>query len=300
MNSKRTPWHWFAALRPFSFPAALLPLLIATAAAAPARQWKLPLLAAEALAVVLMLGFGNLLNDYFDFRHGADTRFNEDEGRPGRYLVTGFFQASEYLLFALTLLALLVPLSAYLVWSGGPLVAALTAFGVAGAYAYTGDPFQLKSRGLGEIWIFLVFGPGIAVVASSLQTRQIAPAAIYVSVPAGMLVSAILASNNLRDIEEDSAGGMRTAAVRLGTLTYRWIAVGLFLLPPLLVLIMTIARILTPWSLLCWLSLPLAISPVRDAIHLIRRPNADVLTAKYQTAFSTLLFTGLLIPEFGP
>jgi 1,4-dihydroxy-2-naphthoate octaprenyltransferase len=295
MGERRTPRQWFAALRPFSFPASLLPLFVFTAASAPVRDWRWGVLAAEAAAVLLLHGIGNLLNDYFDFRQGADTRNVEDDGRPGRFLLSGLFRPADYLRFTAVLLALLIPVAAFLMWRGGWQAAAIAGFGLFGGYAYTGTPFRLKSRGWGEVCIFAVFGPAVAAGASWMQVGRFDPSALRLSVPVGMLVTAILASNNLRDVEEDSRAGLRTAAGRFGPLGYRWIVVGLLFLPPVILLALTGFRLASPWVLLACLSIPASIGPARDALRLIRRPDADVRTAKYQTAFCALLFLGLLI-----
>jgi 1,4-dihydroxy-2-naphthoate octaprenyltransferase len=295
MSEKRTPREWFAALRPFSFPASLLPLLVATAAALPVREWRWGILAVEAAGVLLLHGIGNLLNDYFDFRLGADTRERDDSGRPGRFLVTGRFRPEDYRNFVLVLLLLLLPAAAFLVMHGGWPVAVIAGIGLLGGYAYTGTPFRLKSRGWGEVCIFAVFGPAIAAGASWMQAGRIDRTALLLSVPVGMLVTAILASNNLRDIEEDAQAGLRTAVFQFGRRSYRWLVVGLLVLPPVILLGMALKRAVSPWVLLAWLALPAALGPARDALRFIRRPDADVRTAKYQTAFCALLLVGLMI-----
>ena len=75
------------ALRAFSLPVSVLPVLVATAAVREPGQWDWPILIASMLAVALLHCAGNLFNDYFDFRSGVDHKTEGDEGRPGRFLV---------------------------------------------------------------------------------------------------------------------------------------------------------------------------------------------------------------------
>jgi len=294
MRKTRTPLTWIAALRPFSFPASVLPLLIGTAASASIREWRWGILAIEMAVVVLLHSIGNLLNDYFDYRQGADSRSSDDAGRPGRFLLTGEFRPDEYFRFAGLLLLLLIPGALHLGARGGWPALVIAGIGLLGGYAYTGPPFRLKSRGLGEICIFVVFGPAIAAGASWMQTGRLTPNAMYCSAPVGMLVAAILAANNLRDFEEDSAGNVRTLAQVLGRRLYLWVLLGLLFVPPLFLIGFVLRGAKSAWVLLAWLALPAAAGPARDAISETRRPDADIRAAKYQAAFSALMLAGLI------
>ena len=94
---------WFDATRPFAFPASVLGVLVGTAAAARISQWRWGVLAAELAAVMLMHAIGNLLNDYYDYRSGVDARTEDDEGRPGRFLVKGILLPKDVLRLVLIL-----------------------------------------------------------------------------------------------------------------------------------------------------------------------------------------------------
>ena len=85
------------ALRAFSLPVSVLPVLVATAAVRPPAQWDWPILFASMLGVALLHCAGNLLNDYFDFRSGVDRKVEGDEGRPGRLLVRGQLRPKDIL-----------------------------------------------------------------------------------------------------------------------------------------------------------------------------------------------------------
>ena len=143
---------WFDVTRPFAFPASVLAL--------------------ELVAVVLMHAIGNLLNDYYDYRSGADARTEDDEGRPGRFLVKGVLLPKQVLRLVLILCLPLAPIGAYLIWLGGWPVAAIAAVGLFGAYSYTGPPFALKYRRLGELCIFIVYGPAVVIGAGYMRSSS--------------------------------------------------------------------------------------------------------------------------------
>ena len=119
-----------------------------------------------------MHAIGNLLNDYYDYRSGVDARTEDDEGRPGRFLVKGILLPKDVLRLVLILSIPLAPMGAFLIWRGGWPVAAIAAAGLFGGYAYTGPPFAFKYRGLGELCIFIVYGPAIVIGAGYMQAHD--------------------------------------------------------------------------------------------------------------------------------
>ena len=185
-------------------------MLVATAAVRPAGQWRWDVLIASALGVALLHAAGNLLNDYFDFRRGVDRRDQDDATRPGRLLVRGRLRPRDVLIEALVCLGLVAPVGVYLLARCGW---GLLGFGLAGAaagYAYTGPPFKLKYRALGEVLIFAVYGPLLVLGAAYAQTGAFEATAAYLSIPIGLATTAILAANNVRDAQEDRIDGVVT------------------------------------------------------------------------------------------
>jgi 1,4-dihydroxy-2-naphthoate octaprenyltransferase len=286
---------WLDATRPFSFPASLLSVLVGTAAAAPISRWRWGILAAELAAIVLMHAMSNLLNDYYDYRSGVDTRTEEDEGRPGRFLPRGILLPKEVLRLVLILVVALAPIGAFLAWRGGWPVAVFAAAGLFGGYAYTGPPFAFKYRRLGELCIFLVYGPAIVLGAGYMQAMAVTPKMLLYSIPLGMLITAIVSANNLRDIEEDERGKIRTLACVLGRRIYLLFYLALMLGPAAIILGMVLSGTAPVWLLLSLLALPVGLPPVRFALRNIRRPDADALTAKYMAAFGGLIFLALTL-----
>ncbi len=210
------------ALRAFSLPVSVLPVLVATAALRPLGQWDWPILIASMVAVGLLHCAGNLLNDYFDFLSGVDRKVEGDEGRPGRLLVRGELRAKDVLAEGIVCLLAVLPIGLYLLWHCGPGLLWFAAAAFVGLYCYTGPPLKLKYRALGEPLIFLVFGPVLMLGAGYAQTSKLEWMALLLSIPVGLATTAILAANNIRDQEEDHVGGIRTLAQVLGIRALRW------------------------------------------------------------------------------
>jgi 1,4-dihydroxy-2-naphthoate octaprenyltransferase len=286
---------WLRLARPFSFPASVAGVLVGTAAAVPISRWKWGILAANVALVLLFHAFGNLLNDYRDFRSGVDRRQEGDEGRPGRFLVRGEILPRQVLSFAVACLLLALPLAALMVARGGWPAGAIGLVGVLGAYSYTGWPLQLKYRGWGELCIFMVFGPAIVAGAVWMQVGRLDLGALFLSVPVGMVVTGILAAGNLRDLEEDKEAGIHTLARRIGRRAYLLLYFLLLFGAPAFLVALVAARVAPAWSLLGALAVPLAVPPAADAARGHRAPDADAITARYMTAFAALTCVGLIL-----
>ena len=208
--------RWIAlrlrAIRAFSLPVSVGPVLVATAAVRPVGQWHWGILVASVFGAALLHLAGNLLNDYFDFRSGVDRRVEGDQNRPGRLLVRGELQPRDIFREAMVCLLLAATAGLYLVWLRGPGLLWFALVGAAALYSYTGPPFKLKYRTLGEAVIFLTFGPFLMTGAAYAQTGRVELSALLLAVPVGLATTAILVANNLRDREEDRTASVRTLA----------------------------------------------------------------------------------------
>ena len=217
----------FRALRAFSLPVSVLPVLVAAAAALPVSQWRWGVLAASVAGAALLHLAGNLLNDYFDFRSGVDRKVAGDEGRPGRLLVRAELRPSDVLIEAGACLAALVPVLVWLVWQCGPGLLAFGAAALLAAWCYTGPPLRLKYHALGEPVIFLTFGPLLMAGAAYAQTGRLDGAVLLLAIPVGFATTAVLVGNNLRDEQEDRQAGIRTISHFAGARPARLLYVGL-------------------------------------------------------------------------
>ena len=177
----------------------------------------------------------------------------------------------------------------------------LLAIGIASILAgvlYTGGPRPYGYEGLGEVFVFLFFGV-VAVAGSYFAQRQeLTWVALVLAVPVGMLATAILVVNNVRDLETDRRAGKRTLAVRLGRARTRVLYAAMlalaFVTAPLPWLL---GGDLTAWLLLCWLAIPLAVPLVRTVRERTDGPalnGALAGTGRLQLVFCVLLSAGLL------
>lgn len=288
---------WVLAARPKTLPAAVGPILVGVALALADGVFALgPALAALLCALLLQIG-SNFANDYFDFFKGADT--TERMG-PTRVTAAGLLtpEAMRWGMVVVFGAAALVGL--YLIWVGGwPIfVAGLAA--ILAAIAYTGGPFPFGYYGLGDLFVFIFFGL-VAVCGTYYVQAQTLPAVVVLAaVPPGLLITAILVVNNLRDIETDRRANKRTLAVRLGRRGSQVEYVLLLLVAYLTPLWLWLGEGQTPWVLLPWLSLPLTI-PLLRAMFLAQGKALNTTlagTARLSLVFSVLLAVGLLVAAF--
>jgi 1,4-dihydroxy-2-naphthoate polyprenyltransferase len=186
----------------------------------------------------------------------------------------------------------------YLIYLAGPILLAIGAASILAGVLYTGGPRPYGYEGLGEVFVFAFFG--IVAVSGSyyVQAEQVTWEALVLAVPVGLLASAILVVNNIRDLESDRRAGKRTLAVRLGRerarTLYALMVYGAFVTAP------------APWvagALSAWLLLPLALLPVAVVLARTVRRHADgptlnmalARTGMLQLAFCVLLSAGLLL-----
>jgi 1,4-dihydroxy-2-naphthoate octaprenyltransferase len=285
---------WLLAVRPRTLPAAVAPVLVGSALAYrdTAFSW-LP--AAAALLVALLLQIGvNLANDYFDCVKGVDT--NQRLG-PLRVTQSGLLAPAT--VRAGTLLALglsLVP-GIYLVIVGGWPVAAAGIAALIAALAYSGGPFPLASNGLGDVFVFIFFGLVAVCGTYRVQAGTITFASVAMACIVGVLITAILVVNNLRDIESDRRAGKRTLAVVLdvtGTRAeYTVLLVAAYVGLP----VVWFTGILSFWVLMPALSLPVGIALIKRIWQDTTGPKLNGLlaaTASLALIFSLLLAVGLV------
>jgi 1,4-dihydroxy-2-naphthoate octaprenyltransferase len=280
---------WLLATRPRTLPACIGPVLVgnALAYAAGARAW-LTMVVTLFCALTLQVSV-NLANDYFDYIQGVD---NGDRLGPTRVTQSALLPPAVVRNGIAVTLALAIASGLYLVAIGGwPLfVAGLLA--VVTLLAYSGGPFPLASRGLGEVAVFLFFGPVAVAGTYYVQRGALEPIILLAGIAVGLPVTAILVVNNLRDIDTDARAGKRTLAVRLGVAGTRWEFAVLVLLPFLVVAVMQLGLAAAPGLL--WL--PLVALPA--AVTLIGRvcqtTGADLNPVLAHTAGFSLLFCGLL------
>ena len=204
---------WVMAARVRTLPAAVAPVLVGTSLALGAGHFQaLAFLAALLGAIFIQVGT-NLSNDYSDARRGADT---EDRLGPVRVTAGGLVPPSQVLLATYVSFGAAVLCGVYLVAVAGPELLAVGAASILAGVLYTGGPRPYGYEGLGEVFVFLFFGIVAVVGSYFVQIQELPWQAFVCAVPVGLLASAILVVNNVRDLETDRRAGKRTLAVRLG------------------------------------------------------------------------------------
>jgi len=289
------------ALRAFSLPASVGPVLVATAAAESASRWRWDVMVISALGAAMLHLAGNLLNDYFDFRSGVDSKADDDPSRPGRLLVRRELLPGDVLAEALACLLLGGLAAAYLVWQVGPALLWFALAGAGGLYAYTGPPFRLKYHAAGEPLIFVVFGPLLMTAAAWAQTGGFNMRAFALSIPVGLATTAILAGNSYRDRLEDSQAGIRT----LGQFAHGQVAraayVALVLASVVGIAAIGLSGLGPKMLVLAPAALVLLHKPLAAMYRGRRLPDIDVHTARFEGVLLLLVFAAYVLwPVVGP
>lgn len=206
------PLSWFSTLRIRTLPAAAAPVLVGAAVAHSVGGFDaLPALAALAGALLLQIGT-NLANDYYDHVNGADTEERAGPKRAsGDTIAPGAIKRAAFASFGLALVV-----GIYLVAHAGWPVLVIGIAGLVSGWAYTGGPFPLAYNGLGDLFAFIFFGPIAVAGTTFVQTGTWESQAIGWGAALGLMTTAILVVNNLRDRPTDGPVGKNTLAVRFG------------------------------------------------------------------------------------
>jgi 1,4-dihydroxy-2-naphthoate octaprenyltransferase len=278
---------WILGARPRTLPAAIAPVVVASALVGNDFNW---FRAALALKVAVWLQIGvNFANDYSDGVKGTD----EDRVGPIRLVGSGLATAKSVKAAAFISFGIASIAGAWLSFLTSPLLIVVGVLSIAAAWGYTGGNNPYGYRGLGELSVFLFFGVVATMGTYYAQTEEITLLSFIVSIPMGALSCAILAINNLRDRPKDELAGKLTVAVRIGDRKARLMYVALLALAH----IAAIATLI-PTTLLTLLALPVSLSISRQVLSGISGKDLiPVLgkTGKLQMIFAILLAVGLWI-----
>jgi 1,4-dihydroxy-2-naphthoate octaprenyltransferase len=288
------PQVWWLAARPKTLPAAAAPVIVGTAVAYYyGKQDWLAALAALLGALLLQIG-ANFANDVFDFQHGADT---QQRVGPLRVTQAGLLSPLQVKIGMFVVFGLAALCGLYLTLSAGWPVIAIGLLSILAAIAYTAGPYPFGYHGLGEVFVFIFFGLVAVLGTYFVQARELSWFALAAAIPMGLLISAILTVNNLRDIETDRASGKMTLAARYGEDWARQEYIALLALAYLSTFLMAMTDIAEPWVVLTWLSLPLVFSVGRLVYTQRGKPlnQALALTGRLTLVFALLFAIGLVL-----
>jgi 1,4-dihydroxy-2-naphthoate octaprenyltransferase len=287
------------AVRPFSFSASVIPVLVGAMFAFAYFEGEILwyLLPVVIIASVLLHSGTNLVSEYFDLEKGVDRK---DTFGSSKVLVEDLLPPKTVLVAGYISFALGFILGMILVYVHGLPILYLGLFGIAGGMFYTGKPIGYKYVALGDVLVFLLMGPLMVVGSYFSLTGEFDWNVAIVSLPIGLLVTAILNANNIRDIKHDTEAQVKTLATILGINAakkeYYFLIIGAYLS----VVLMVISGLLSFWSLLIIISLPVALKNIKDiSIAEVNNPEAiammDIRTAQLHMQFGLLLTIGLVL-----
>lgn len=205
---------WLLAFRPKTLTAAVVPIFVGTALArAYYTEVYIVLSVMAGLAAIFIQIATNLINDSIDFAKGADT---EHRVGPQRVTQSGLLTSQSVMLGGFFFLALAVVCGIPLVLRGGLPIFYIGIPSLLLAYGYTGGPFPLAYRGLGDLFVVLFFGIIAVGGVYYLQTLEWSWPAGVAGLQVGFLATVLIAINNMRDMEQDKLVNKKTLAVRFG------------------------------------------------------------------------------------
>ncbi|MGL4336050.1 MAG: prenyltransferase [Turicibacter sp.] len=242
------------------------------------------------VAGLLAQSGANLVNDYFE----GSFRYYRPSHRKIIFLgVTRSYFDIYVFLWAMICFAMAALIGLYLVFVTDYRMVILGIVGLLGAYAYTGEPFVYKRKGLGTIFSFILMGPLMVLGAYFAMSNQLNMYPILLSLPASFLIPALMLSNEMRDFARDARLSLGTMSVRIGkkfsTYLYRFLVFGAFGLTILYVVV----GIYPFLSLLVFITLPAALKANESVT---KGENLGIpLTNKLHWMFTLLLIMTLCI-----
>lgn len=294
MRLSPTAAAYLLAARPRTLPAAVPPVLVGSALAAGADGFRADAFAAALVAALAVQVAVNYANDAADAARGADT---EARTGPRRAVASGLLTPRQMWAGVAAAFAVAGLAGLYLTVIAGWVVVAIGVASLVAALGYTSGP-AYGYHGLGEVFVFVFFGMVATVGTRYVHDRHAPTEAWLLAMPIGLLVTAILVVNNLRDLDTDAAAGKRTLAVRIGRDSTRALFAALVVGPFLAVAGLAVTGLAPAWSALALAAAPLGFGPVRTVLGGATGPaliSALESTARLHLAFGVLLAAGVLV-----
>lgn len=291
---------WYEITRPFSLTASIIPVSAAAGVAWAGGFFQFWYFLLTLLGAIGLQVGTNIINEIYDVRKGID---NITSPRASHALVKGIVTEREAFALAFGSFGIVILIGLVLIALRGPVMLAFGIVGLVAGYGYTGPPFQYKFHALAVPLVFLLMGP-IEVVGSYYAiTGRFDSVALVASLPIGLLVAAILHSNEWRDISEDARTGIATLSAAIGARRAHYLYMALVTGAYVIVGVAAMGHLLPLSSLLVLLSLPVFISVVRAAefgasgqVHALSM--IDLKTARLHMIFGFLLAAGLALSRY--
>lgn len=285
---------YFIATRPWSFIMTFFSVTLGTIIASYYGKINIFYYLLCLFGAILFHGATNLINDYFDFKKNVD----KDDSPTSLYrphpIITKKFNSKEILFYSISLYFFTFLIGIFFTIKVSPLIFAIGAIGFVISFTYCGFPFSYKYKALGEIPIFLVWGPLMVEGSYIVQNGKLSKEAFFVSIPVGILVSLVLFANNLRDIDYDKRQGIKTLAIFLGPKKGLYFYLGFIVFAYIIIVLFAIFKLIPALGLLAIFSIPKAYKLFKD--FKINIPvGADAITSQLVVSFGTFLLIGLFL-----
>lgn len=299
---------WLMAARAYSFPASIIPVLFGSVLAVvlnPGLKFNYLIFFLTLIGSILIQLGTNLINDIFDYDKGIDKE-DKELGIPhgGSMVISmGLVSIKQMKIGAFVTILIALLIGVYLYTQAGIWILYLSIFGLLSAIFYTAKPLALKYKALGDLQVIISFGLGMTLGAYLVQTKEFSYLPLLFSIPIGLLIDAILHSNNIRDINFDGKFGVKTLPILIGekasVVVYYILILGAYIC-----LIIFAALKLLPWfALLSLITLPLALKLVKMSDGFPPDGQARfeygtkhiMMTAQLNMMFGLTLVLGLLI-----
>lgn len=291
---------WFLAMRPWSFTASFVPIALGAALAAIDGSFNMGLFILTLVGGVSIHAGTNLVNTYGDYISGVDTI---ESALTCPQLVTGVLKPRSMKLAGIASFCVAGILGIMLTWICGWPVFAIGCIGIISGYCYTAGLYPYKYKGLGSIMVFFLMGPLLVWPSYYIQTDQYSLIPVVVSLPVGLLVAAILHSNDIRDILYDKAAGIKTFALSIGFQKSLVLYYALYVGAYVGLIALVLFGILPSGVLLTLMLVPIVIKMFRCAHEGINGSDEKIKqlesrSASFHFKFGILMILGLLGPTF--
>lgn len=286
---------WYSATRPRVFTATYVPIALAGVVALDVGVFRLVPFVLALIGTLFLQTGANLVNEYFDYRRGADTLKEAGQGLTIKQKILTPEEVRNGAALSIVTGALI---GLFLLAHSGPLLWVIGVGGVLVAITYTAGPFPLAYNGLGEVAAGVFMGPAIVVGAYYVMHPFVGWNLVWISIPIALMVAAILHANNIRDMPADRAVNKRTLAVifgrRVANHEYAALTLGAYVALAVLVAL----RLMPPFVLIALVTLPEAYRLTRiyyTADDVPTMHQAQGRTARLHGRFGYLIALGWLL-----
>jgi 1,4-dihydroxy-2-naphthoate polyprenyltransferase len=299
---------WWNGMRPAYLPISLMPVLLGSVLAwthsitakTPRGDFHPQRFLVLLLTVICLQTGAHLVNDYYDYLRGIDT---SNALGPGGLIQQGLIKPVNVLTIGLLMLLLGVICGVFTAIASGALLLAFVLVGLFCAYFYSATAFSLSSLTLGEVVAFLIFGPVLTLAAYLTQTGHFDRIVLIYGLSLGLLATAFIHLNNMRDAESDAQAGKRTLAslfdLRLSRFLYLLFLLGAYV--PIIVL--AVPRHAPHLLLITLWTLPGLVVLISGVLRTDSPPSLHLhmrKTLALETLFVILLMVALIITAYWP